>query len=490
MARARDKGYWNQREDQGENGGNTNNNSSGERLYFAQLPADIEEDGVLAMHSDVGVDTEKIVGCRLLQQKGSRRSAIVEYENKAIATDAFDRIKEAHTDIVVRFAEPVKRQWLGDGVERAIWHESWSNGYVDTYSYDRPRLAPGLRVRNFKNSRTGVIVCATEGSPGNCRVLFDDGEEGVRELSRFTTDSGMPLLKLAGEVPAAVGLRVQNWRTGRVGTVVGLVQAWPHTIFVRFDGDYESGDRARDLQFFQCEDGRYLVEAMTPTLAVPGVRVKNWKSGRAGEITAVFGEGCGRCYVMFDDGDELERLLANFLTIDGRPLTDQGPGGQDHYQAWRAPQDRWHSGDASWSAPENRWTAYDKNDFRQPRQQKEGPFEEGQKLSETELRESALREIVGQLCRQNSDGRVWVSNWPGRYQAALGPLREFLESHPEKFKIVPGQGKRYTVAFASGNAATHSKPFPKARSRSAVAADDAVTKAEGPDSAVDDEEAS
>eukprot|EP00434_Breviolum_minutum_P015239 symbB.v1.2.013431.t3/scaffold931.1/size151118/3 len=58
-----------------------------------------------------------------------------------------------------------------------------------------------------------------------------------------------------------------------------------------------------------------------------------------------------------------------------------------------------------------------------------------------------------QVLDESNNGRVWITNWPGRFQAKLGQLREFLERHPDKFTVMAQGGRRYTVAFANANAA-------------------------------------
>eukprot|EP00747_Dinoflagellata_sp_TGD_P067445 gnl/TRDRNA2_/TRDRNA2_155274_c1_seq1.p1 gnl/TRDRNA2_/TRDRNA2_155274_c1~~gnl/TRDRNA2_/TRDRNA2_155274_c1_seq1.p1 ORF type:complete len:307 (+),score=57.77 gnl/TRDRNA2_/TRDRNA2_155274_c1_seq1:68-922(+) len=62
----------------------------------------------------------------------------------------------------------------------------------------------------------------------------------------------------------------------------------------------------------------------------------------------------------------------------------------------------------------------------------------------------AIREIKDQLSWPGSDGRVWIEGWGQRYQESLGTLREFLESRPDKFSVIPGEGKKFTVAIVGG----------------------------------------
>lgn len=56
---------------------------------------------------------------------------------------------------------------------------------------------------------------------------------------------------------------------------------------------------------------------------------------------------------------------------------------------------------------------------------------------------------MDELLDERNGGRVWITDWPGRFQAKLGQLRDFLERHPDKFTVIPQGGRRYTVAFAN-----------------------------------------
>lgn len=93
---------------------------------------------------------------------------------------------------------------------------------------------------------------------------------------------------------------------------------------------------------------------------------------------------------------------------------------------------------------------------RKPKWTKAGSAAEGDAAgggggkSKEELEERAIKEIVDQLLDESREGRVWIANWPGRFQPQLGRLREFLEGHPEKFKVHPEEGSRFTVSFAGG----------------------------------------
>jgi len=63
------------------------------------------------------------------------------------------------------------------------------------------------------------------------------------------------------------------------------------------------------------------------------------------------------------------------------------------------------------------------------------------------LAAEAVRQIEEQLLVPKSGGFVWIDNWNQRYLRHLGTLRSFLESQPERFKLVPRKGKAYRVAW-------------------------------------------
>jgi len=60
---------------------------------------------------------------------------------------------------------------------------------------------------------------------------------------------------------------------------------------------------------------------------------------------------------------------------------------------------------------------------------------------------AAITEIKSQLREQGGYGTVWVDLWSERF-SALGTLRQFLESRPDKFDVYPGHGRGFTVALA------------------------------------------
>jgi len=60
-----------------------------------------------------------------------------------------------------------------------------------------------------------------------------------------------------------------------------------------------------------------------------------------------------------------------------------------------------------------------------------------------------IRDVKEQLYAQGGCGIVWIDDWWARYSFLGATPREFLESRPDKFIVIPGAGKQYTVALAS-----------------------------------------
>jgi len=56
-------------------------------------------------------------------------------------------------------------------------------------------LQIGLRVRNPRNNRIGSVVATAGVAPGTFRLRFDDGEEADREVARFESLDGRPLVQ-------------------------------------------------------------------------------------------------------------------------------------------------------------------------------------------------------------------------------------------------------------------------------------------------------
>jgi len=56
------------------------------------------------------------------------------------------------------------------------------------------------------------------------------------------------------------------------------------------------------------------------------------------------------------------------------------------------------------------------------------------------LEADLVRELKQQLREQGGTGKVWIDDWRKQF-GQLGTLRQFLESRPDKFKVLQGKGK-------------------------------------------------
>merc|ERR1711879_695351 len=61
----------------------------------------------------------------------------------------------------------------------------------------------------------------------------------------------------------------------------------------------------------------------------------------------------------------------------------------------------------------------------------------------TALVVEVFREVKEQLYAQGGCGIVWIDNWWERFSFLGATPREFLESRPDKFIVIPGVGKQY-----------------------------------------------
>lgn len=69
-----------------------------------------------------------------------------------------------------------------------------------------------------------------------------------------------------------------------------------------------------------------------------------------------------------------------------------------------------------------------------------------------DVRAAAIREVQELLWEAGgTTHRLWVPNWVQRYQASLGSLRHFLESHPDQFTVTPGRGPRQYLVSTTRN---------------------------------------
>jgi len=97
--------------------------------------------------------------------------------------------------------------------------------------------------------------------------------------------------------------------------------------------------------------------------------------------------------------------------------------------------------------------------------------------STQQLSDAAIAEIEAQLWEAPpSGGYVWVSGWNERYFWHLGPVRTFLESHPEHFVVHSGRSNGYRVSLATG---APSAGAPHAQPGTSAAAQQKAARAQG-----------
>jgi len=58
-----------------------------------------------------------------------------------------------------------------------------------------------------------------------------------------------------------------------------------------------------------------------------------------------------------------------------------------------------------------------------------------------------IREIKDQLAQAGGMGNVWIENWNERFGSVAASPREFMESRPDKFVVIPMGGKKFGVAL-------------------------------------------
>jgi len=92
-----------------------------------------------------------------------------------------------------------------------------------------------------------------------------------------------------------------------------------------------------------------------------------------------------------------------------------------------------------------------------------GPAKKAAPTGPKNLAEVALAEAEAQLRQPSNEGFVRIPGWNERYAWHLGPLRAFLERHPERVCVAPGRGSRYTVSLASSGGSTAATSTAKRR---------------------------
>jgi len=428
-------------------------------LYFASLPNNWDETEIKAFHQDIGCDATDISSIKLLPRRAglNSRAAIVRYITHAAAERALRNCKGSAGSMEVRFADEKQDKFGGKGAGNR-WPGS-AGGHGEDQSVP---VTNGLRVRNLGNGQTGSVVACRGRTPGTFRVLFDNGQEWEWEVKRFESEDGWPLLDVE-TVPATINLRVRCWMDGRCGRIAYIHNDWPQRIWVEFD-DGESGEK--DATWFVSEDNSVPVG--------PGHTEKEWMQG-----TSKGGKGSGNVPANSWDWGKSAGTGASGKGGKSRYSRDEDYGWSEgwkdksHSKGGYNSQDAWWESEMDYSNARRAAKGTERSKGNKPASEEQkgkamgakGAGKKGGKES-SELEETALREVIDQLLDESNAGRVWITNWPGRFQSTFGQLRDFLLRHPDKFTIVPeGYGRRFTVAFAGGEPPASAKAKAKAKAK-------------------------
>eukprot|EP00933_Yihiella_yeosuensis_P004025 TRINITY_DN10776_c0_g1_i1.p1 TRINITY_DN10776_c0_g1~~TRINITY_DN10776_c0_g1_i1.p1 ORF type:complete len:609 (-),score=150.85 TRINITY_DN10776_c0_g1_i1:82-1908(-) len=430
-------------------------------LYFASLPIKWDESEIKAFHRDAQCDVNDIVSVKLFEPRRAgveSRAAIIRYISHSAAARTLQLIQRYPKKVEVRFAEEKSEKGggKGNGYDGQAAHR-WTD---EDYSVP---VKVGLRVRNCGTGQVGTVVACKGHTPGVFRVRFDSGQEWEWEVKRFESEDGWPLQDRQA-VPATIGLRVRCWMDGRCGRIAYIHNEWPQRIWVVYD---DSDEGEKDVSWFFSE------ETWDPV--GPGLTQKEWhhrssesanKGGGKHHDSHSYGsskgggkggareqdswwEHSGSRYEQDRGFDWQERPPMRNRNQDSKKWESQDQGGKGKKQEGKGKSSK---GEGKKESGKDNKDAKGGGKGKGEGKSKKG----GGDSSEAEAQ--ALREVVDQLLDESNAGRVWIVNWPGRFQSKLGQLREFLERHPDKFKVVPENGRRYTVEFSTGHPPAGVKP--------------------------------
>eukprot|EP00931_Biecheleriopsis_adriatica_P020098 TRINITY_DN1351_c0_g1_i1.p1 TRINITY_DN1351_c0_g1~~TRINITY_DN1351_c0_g1_i1.p1 ORF type:complete len:601 (+),score=126.93 TRINITY_DN1351_c0_g1_i1:87-1805(+) len=468
-----------------ENGNGCGGDSGGSSrtvLYFASLPNNWDDNEIKAFHQDIGCNAADIIGCKLLPRRQglNSRAAIVRYASHAAAAHALQLCRGINQgtsgSMEVRFAEE-RQDKAGKGGGKSFEQgKSGSRGKDGSVP-----VTVGLRVRNRGNGQTGQVVACCGRTPGTFRVLFDNGQEWEWEVQRFESESGWPLLDMEA-TPATIGMRVRCWMDGRTGTIAYIHNDWPQRIWVHFD---DGGEGEKDATWFVSEEGSIPVG--------PGLSPSEWKQS-GGKASWEYSQGSSKGSGGYGKGGKSS--AQDYGWAEGWEESNGKGRSSWHWQDPGHSNARWQ--DAWWeeedygkahgkgyrSRGEDYWQADAQWKSSSAGQKSKGKGRSKPAGSHPELEAEAMEEVVAQLRDESNAGRVWIDDWPNRFQAKLGQLRDFLERYPDKFTVTQqGNGRRYTVSFASSSPlqTAHKEKKPKEKSlqwRKAKPADAAADAAD------------
>jgi len=378
-------------------------------LYFASLPNNWTESEIKDFHQDFGVHESEITGCKLLPPRHSgitSRAAIVKYASHAAAERAMNQCRGGLINMEVRYAE----ERAGKGAGQAV--KGKSKGGSFPYKEAVP-VEVGLRVRNRHNSQTGEVVATNGRTPGTFRVLMDNGQEWEWETKRFVTADGWAPLHDRQQVPATINMRIKCWMDNRTGRIAYIHNIWPQRIWVEFD-DGEEGEK--DVTWFVSED--------TEDPVGPGMTRREWSRSQPNSML------------------NYQREAAQVPKYQGGYSWQWGDRRQGSGEETSRRRDSWETG--NWRSSQESWN--DGKGYGQGAARRRTAREDGE--SAEKLEEEAIKEAFAQLADERNNGRVWIIDWPSRFQPQFGELRDFLSRHPDKFTVIPQVGRRYTVALA------------------------------------------
>jgi len=323
----------------------------------------------------------------------------------------------------------------------------------------------GLRVRNLGNGQTGTVVACRGRTQGTFRVSFDNGQEWEWEIKRFESEDGWPLQDVEA-VPASINLRIRCWMDGRCGRIAYIHNDFPQRIWVQFD-DGDAGEK--DATWFVTESGDVPVgpghkgqEEWAYNSGKGGkgdvYQSQEWeKPGKGGKSHYPQGRSESWKDNSYDSYDpnwwESEGAYSTGRQSakgnKGKDTETKSKGkGKDSGKASGKDSGKASGKDSGKASGKDSGKASGKDSGKDSG--KSSGKGKGKGKGESELGEVALREVIDQLLDESNEGRVWITNWPGRFQSTFGQLRDFLLLHPDKFTIIPESGRRFTVAFAGG----------------------------------------
>lgn len=352
-----------------------------------------------------------------------------------------------------------------------------------------------------------------------------DSRRGSYSQERmFSGQSGfVPTILTPPKVSAYIGLAVIETRSGRTAVIKGLDCERRDVVWIQYD---VGGEGAKNITTLTCKDGRLLGEPNPNAIAAaqrserkqqpqqqssqPMRSMDKHTNGQAqsGDDDGGDGEeGCKRPPIRgaskskhnvrwqgeeawdqdrdYDrwQGDQQDRdyrrdRMQNSDADHGRYADYRGGRGdlsdRGHYHKHEQRKENgWYKeqgwkDDSDWYPQSRHGGGYHGNQGRNGQNYSQVATYTAQKNQSWEtteaLVEAAINEAIRQLKDPRNNSRVWIDDWPERFRARLGDLRTFLEKQTDHFLVIPGKGRRYSVALVtkssgvSDTASTASNP--------------------------------